>query len=188
MDTANHPSNSTSRGAKQSVCLDSDLAFTLATSLVQSGLPVQSASIHSGNANEIIVEIAPDGTVTISAINTLVKSAERSRLAREITVAEYIKARTLENPSAVISVRNASKATGIPKTTLTRCEAWIAYLNLVNRDDTGELRTRQLTAEMLACVQNRAATDPADIVEAQEEAELVRLIEEQRRDAKSDRR
>ncbi len=160
-----------------------DTAYVLASSLRRSGLFVQSATAYSADANEMIVEIAPDSTVTISAINTLTKSAERSRLAREIAVAEYIKARTLEDPKAVISVRKASKATGIPKSTLTRCEAWIAYSARCKWDDTGELRVRQLTDEMIACVRDHTADDPAHIVEAQE---IARLIEEQRLDAESD--
>jgi hypothetical protein len=146
---------------------------------------VRSVTAYSADTNEIIVEVAPDSTVTISAIDTLTKSAARSRLGREIALAGYIKSRTLEDPNAAVSVREASKATGIPRSSLLRCEAWIAYGKLLRRDDTGKLRTRQLTDQMIACVRDHTASDPADIVEAREE--IARLFEEQRRDAQSDR-
>lgn len=113
---ANHPESSARRAAKQSIRLDlRGSAYALASSLVEGGLPVQSVTAYPPDPDEVVVEIALDSAVTISAINTLTKSAERSRLAREITVAEYIKARTLENPKAVVSVRAACKATGIPR-------------------------------------------------------------------------
>lgn len=69
--------------------------------------------------------------------------------------------------------------------TLARSEAWIAYRTLCRKEPTGKQRVRQLTDEMIACVQDHTADDPADIAEAQE-AELARLVEEQRRDAESD--
>lgn len=185
----NRPESSARRVAKRSICLDlRGSAYALASNLVEGGLPVKSVTAYPADADEVVVEIAPNSTVTISAINTVTKSAERSRLAREITVAEYIKARTLENPKAVVSVRAASKATGVSKSSLQRTEAWIAYRTLSKKEATGNSRIRQLTDQMLACVPNHSADDPADIVEAQEAAELARLIEEQRLDAESDHR
>lgn len=168
-----------------SLCHD-PVRSALALELLDGGLLVNTATIATGNPNAVVVRISPRGALTIGVPDMTAKSKPKklSQKARDAKVAAYIANRLRECPDAIVTVREAVEATRIPRSTLSRCAPYRAHLAKHKKRRPGKLRAIQLKSEMVACIPNRSADDPADIAEANE---LAELIVEQQRDDKSNR-